>query len=126
MRRLSVCVGVLLFALAVVVSAQAPIIGPTDAIAFDYSDQDYFDYAVQRFEAAYDGGAFTFLQASQYQTVSGVSSYKFVPPQTSGTHSVVLRACNTGGCGVGSSPFAFALPTSSSPSAPANLRKVPR
>lgn len=107
--------------------AQAPVIGPTDALAFDYPDQDYTESQVDRFEAAYDGSAFAALAAPKYQTVNGVSSYKFIPPQTAGTHTVALRACNPIGCGAASSPFVFALATTSPPTAvPGNVRKVIR
>lgn len=122
---LVILVGLLGYAIGV--SAQtAVVLTSTDALAFDYTDTDFDTYVVSGFEVAYDGGAFAAVAAPKYQDIGGVSSYKFIPPQTNGTHTVVLRACNAVGCGAGSAPFAFAVLSSSPGTAPRNLRKVPR
>lgn len=104
------------------------IIGPTDAIGFDYVDVDYQNSQVNRFEASYDGAPFTGLNAAVYQNANGVTTYRFVPPQTNGTHTVAVRACNSIECGAATSPFGFAFPVVNppTPNAPTNLRKVPR
>lgn len=104
------------------------IIGPTDAIGFDYINTDYQNSQVNRFEASYDGSAYGPLTVSVYQNVNGVTTWRFVPPQTSGTHTVAVRACNSVECG-GSTPpfgFAFAVVNPPTPNAPTNMRKVPR
>lgn len=110
----------------IVVAQSTPIIGPTDALAFDYPNTDFETYVVERFEVSYDSGAFSLLAAPKYQDTGGVSSYKFIPAPTSGTHTASIRACNAIGCGPGSSPFAFAVLVNSPASAPGNLRKVTR
>jgi hypothetical protein len=107
--------------------AQAPTLGPNDAISFDYMDADLATYQVSGFQASWDGGAWVNLTATAFRdavTTSGATSYKFLTPFTSGTHTVTVRACNAVGCGGGSSPFAFAVVVASPGAAPGNLRKV--
>jgi hypothetical protein len=105
--------------------AQAPTIGPLDAIGYDYADTDLVLYEVNRFETQYDGGAWVAIGLPVAFVANGVTTYKTVPPYTNGTHSVNVRACNAAGCGPASLPFAFAV-LSVPGSPPTNLRKVPR
>ena len=126
LRILIVCAGFWVCMPNRVVAQSAPVIGPSDAIGFDYVDADYDLYLVSGFEAAYDGGAYQPVAAPKFQSVNGVSSYKFIPAPTTGQHIVSIRACNAIGCGAGSAPFAFAALASSPTTAPVNLRKVPR
>lgn len=113
---------------------QAVVIGPTDAIGFDYANADFQAYTVSRFEAQWDGAStWSTIPTSGgvvlSDTPTGYTTYKVVPPFSSGTHNVVFRACSdAAGCG-GSSPappFAFAYPSVSPPVPPGNVRKVPR
>jgi hypothetical protein len=118
-----------LLVLAPVASAmQSVVIGPTDAIGFNYSDADLQAYAVTRFEASWDGQAFAAIQpvtAILPDTPVGFTTYKNIPPFSSGNHTVVFRACRLEGCGGGSVPFAFAYPVVN-PTVPTNVRRVPR
>jgi hypothetical protein len=118
---------VLLLCAAVRMDAQTvPTLGPNDAISFDYMDADFSTYQVSSFQAQWDGGAWVAIGTTAFRdavTTAGATSYKFIPPFTSGQHSVSVRACNATGCGGGSSPFAFAY-TSVPSAAPRNLRKV--
>lgn len=122
---------ILLFAFSMtsIATMQAPVvIGPTDAIGFDYSDALFTSEAITRFEAQYDVGQWTSLgmPTKTPSTVAGFSTYKVIPPQTTGTHTVVFRSCNVIGCNpVGNPPFAFIL-GSVPAGVPTNLRKIPR
>ena len=114
--------------MATTVSAQTPVIGPTDAIAFDYGNADFTAYQVTRFEASWDGltfGAVTTQSAVLADTPTGYTSYLVTPPFSNGTHTVSFRACNAAGCGGASSPFAFAYQGSPA-GVPTNVRKVAR
>ncbi len=124
MRKL-LLLGALLVLVAPILRAQAPVLGPDEAIGFDYADADVTVFEVNRFEAQYDSGAWTPIGMVVSSTTAGITTYKTTPTQTNGTHSVVIRACNVLGCGGASSPFAFAVLTAPT-SAPVNLRKVPR
>jgi hypothetical protein len=107
----------------------APTLGPNDALSFDYLDADFATYQVSSFQASWDGGAWVALTATPFKdaiTTTGATSYKFLTPFTNGTHTVSVRACNSVGCGGGSSPFAFAVLVVSPTPAPGNLRKVAR
>jgi hypothetical protein len=107
--------------------AQAPTLGPNDAISFDYMDADVATYQVTSFQAQWDGGAWVALTSTAFKdagTTVGATSHKFLTPFTNGTHTVSVRACNSVGCGGGSSPFAFAVLVVSPTAAPSNLRKV--
>jgi hypothetical protein len=114
------------------VAAQGPpIVGPNDAIGFDYFDTEMTAAEVTMFQVQYDGGVWINLGIPPgvvlATTLPGAKTYKANSPFTSGTHSVVFRACNTVGCGGGSVPFAFAHGASTAPgAAPGNVRKVPR
>jgi hypothetical protein len=104
----------------------APTLGPNDAISFDYMDADFSGYQVTGFQASWDGGAWAAISPTSFRdagTTSGATSYKVIPPFTSGQHTVSVRACNAVGCGGTSAPFAFAY-QSVPGSAPSNLRKV--
>jgi hypothetical protein len=99
---------------------------PTEAFAFEFPDAALEGESIDRFEVSYDAGPFASLgMPPKLSTVSGVSKYKLIPPQTSGTHSFSLRACNVVGCGPASSPFAF-VPLSNPVTIPGNITKVPR
>lgn len=118
------------FLIAVVLSAslfQPPtVLLPTEAFAYEFPDAALSAESIDRFEVSYDGAAFTSLGLPpKLSTANGISKYKLIPPQTSGTHTFSLRACNAVGCGPASSPFAFA-PLSSPTVAPGNITKVPR
>jgi hypothetical protein len=107
--------------------AQAPTLGPNDAISFDYVDADFAGYQVSSFQASWDGGAWVNLTTTAFKdavTTVGATSYKFTTPFTNGSHSVTVRACNAVGCGGGSTPFTFAVVVVSPAPAPSNLRKV--
>jgi hypothetical protein len=108
--------------------AQVPTFGPNDAISFDYFDADFSTYQVTGFQASWDGGGWSGIGVTSFRdslTASGSTSYKFLPPFTSGQHQVSVRACNAQGCGGGSAPFTFTY-GSAPGSAPSNLRKVAR
>jgi hypothetical protein len=119
--------GFLLGAYYVSAHAQsAPVIGPNDAIGFDYLNADFSTYAVDRFEVSYDGGGWASLGIPPVASAtSTVSTYRVIPPQSNGTHSVAFRACNVVGCSVSSGPFAFAVLGVPS-AAPGNIRRIPR
>ena len=127
--RNTLVAGVLLVSLSAVLSAQV-IITPTDALAFDYDNQAFADYQVTRFEIQWDTQPFQLLTAQSFvapDTPPGHTSYKFVPPFSTGNHTALVRACNAGGCGPASDPFAFGYASVSAPLAkPVNMRKVPR
>jgi hypothetical protein len=86
---------------------QAVTIGPTDAIGFDYATAEMTTYAVSRFEVSWDNSAYASLgiPATVAGAPAGFSTYKVIPPFTSGQHTVVFRACNALGCGGSSTPF---------------------
>jgi hypothetical protein len=99
---------------AVILAPPAPalqgsaIIGPTEAIAFDYRDADLATYAVVRFEASWDGQPFDVVTVDAIilpDTLPGYTTYRSVPPFASGTHTVSFRACRVEECGGGSEPF---------------------
>jgi hypothetical protein len=121
---------VLVISAVVSLTAQNPILTPTDALAFDYPDADFTASQVTRFEAQWDGGAWGALPMTTFRdasTPAGFSSYKVIPPFSNGTHAVSYRACNSVGCGGGSVPFGFAFAVAETPKAvPGNVRKVPR
>lgn len=111
-------------------TAQAPILTPLDALAFDYLDSDYTNYQVNGFQAQWDGGSWVALSPASFrdaQTMNGATSYKVIPPFTNGSHSVSYRACNAVGCGGGSAPFPFAFAVVEAPlTVPGNVRVVRR
>lgn len=120
---------VILAAAGTVLLAQTTvIIGPTETVAFDYSDADLASYSVTRFEAAYDGAAYSTVATTAVvlgDTAVGWKTYKVALPFSSGNHTVVFRACRLEGCGGGSIPFAFAFPVVN-PNVPTHVRKVPK
>ena len=116
----------LIVALSGVPVLQAPVIGPQDAIGFDYPDADVSGYQVTHFENQYDGGAWTSISMPPVAAQgNGVSTYRVIPTTQTGTHNIAFRACNAVGCGGSSSPFAFAVLGAPS-NAPGNVRKIPR
>jgi hypothetical protein len=127
MRKLVVAAAVAVVFCAGPAFSQAPVqIGPNDAIGLDYVDADFASYAVTEFNAQYDAGTWTSIGVPTNKvTAGGVTTYKVVPPQTNGNHTVSFRACNVAGCSAGTVPFAFA-PVLSAPVGPTNVRKVPR
>ena len=118
-------IGLLIVMCSVTLYAQAPTLGPDEAIGWDYSDADLTAYEVNRFEAQYDGGVWTPVGMVVSSANAGITTFKTTPTQQNGTHSIVVRACNVAGCGAGSSPFGFAV-LSAPAAAPGNMRKVPR
>ena len=116
----------LLVALLLPLPQPPVVLLPTEAFAFEFPDAALTSEGIDRFEVSYDAGAFASLGLPpKLSTVNGISKYKLIPPQTSGTHSFSLRACNAVGCGPASSPFAFA-PLSNPATVPGNITKVPR
>ena len=126
MRKIFAVVVCLLTLFVGSILAQTPVVGPTDAIGFDYPDADLATYVVNRFEASYDSGAWNSINIPPVAAViGGVTTYRVVPPQASGNHTVAFRACNAVGCSGSSGPFAFAV-LGVPGSAPGNIRKIPR
>lgn len=125
MKRWICALVALLVCTALPVRAQAPVLGPNEAIGWDYADLDVSTYQVNRFEAAYDGGAFATVGMVVSVQSAGITTYKTTPTPQNGTHTVAIRACNVAGCGPASSPFGFVV-LSAPPSAPVNLHIVPR
>lgn len=130
MRTQLALVAVVVLGLVLRVSAQTPVIGPNDAIGFDYLNTDLATYQVNSFQAQWDGSA-TWSNLGMPTTVvladtaAGSQTYKVIPTFTSGNHSVAFRACNATGCGGASAAFPFI--SGSVPNVvPANLRKIPR
>lgn len=116
---------VALVLLVVPLQGQTVTIGPLEAIGWDYADADLNLYQVNRFEAQYDAGAWAAVGMTVAFAANGVTTYKTTPPQPSGNHTVLLRACNQAGCGSTSPPFAFAVLSVPS-TAPMNVRKIPK
>jgi hypothetical protein len=107
---------------------QTPIVGATDAIAFDYLDVDRDTYQVIRFEASWDDQAFLEVTTTAVvlpDTIPGATTYRVIPPFVAGAHTVTFRACRLEGCGAPSIPFPFAFAVAVPPP-PAHLRTVPR
>lgn len=126
-KSLIALIALMLFA-GVLLAQTAPIVGPNETVGFDYSDADLTTYAVTRFEAAYDGAPYATVQTTAVvlsDTPAGAKTYKLTLPFSSGTHTVVIRACRLEGCGGGSVPFAFAFPVVN-PNVPTHVRKVPK
>lgn len=113
--------------LGVSARAQQPVpLLPTEAFAFEFPDAALSAENIDRFEVSYDVGAFASLGLpSKLSTANGISKYKLIPPQTSGTHTFSLRACNAVGCGPVSAPFAF-TPLNSPVTGIGTITKVPR
>lgn len=109
-----------------VVMQQPDRLLPTEAYAFEFPDAALLDEAIDRFEVSYDSGAFQTLGLpAKVSTSGGISKYKLIPPQTTGTHTFSLRACNAAGCGPSSAPFAFA-PLVSPTTGIGAITKIPR
>lgn len=124
MRKL-LFLGLALAVSIVTLHAQGQVLGPNEAVGWDYADIDVSTYQVNRFEAAYDGGAFATVGMVVSVQSAGITTYKTTPTQQNGTHTVAIRACNVAGCGPASSPFGFVV-LSAPPNAPVNLHIVPR
>jgi hypothetical protein len=117
-----------------IVWAQAgPIARRGQSVAWDYVDAALTDAGapVDYFHVCYDvtapcvdvtPAASRFVDTPPPPT--GTSTYKSVIPLTLplGNHTVLVSACNAGGCGPASSPFAFALVASAPTLTPTNLR----
>ncbi len=127
MRKYLIIIALLAAAL-VKTEAQAPLLGPDDALAFDYADATYAEYSVTRFEVSWDGSSTWAVPTLSTRVVTtGVTTYVTVPPFTNGSHSASFRACNLVGCGGGSDPFTFGYAASSAPAVvPSNIRVVKR
>lgn len=108
-------------------TAQQPVpLLPTEAFAFEFPDAALTAESIVRFEVSYDSGAFQSLGLPpKLSTANAISKYKLVPPQTSGTHTFSLRACNAVGCGPASVPFVFA-PLGEPTTGIGAITKVPR
>lgn len=122
-------VAILLMASVTGIARQAVVIGPTDAIGFDYPADYLTTYQVTHFEASYDSAGWASLGVPPVADHNnGILTYRVIPPQATGTHTVVFRVCNAVGCSAPSLPFAFALPGGDLvvPVAPSNVRRIPR
>jgi hypothetical protein len=108
---------------------QPTFIDVNEAIGFDYPDADMTFYAVTSFEAQYDDGQWQNLgvppSVIDANTQFGMKTYKVVPPMMTGNHTVSFRACNSVGCGGGSTPFYFTF-VMVPEGTPTNVRKIPR
>ena len=96
------------------VAAQGPLIGPWDAIAVDYPEASFAEYAIDRFEVQYDAEDWRSLGIPPvYTAMDGVTTYTaytVTPATPTGSHTVSFRACNTEVCSASTSPFAFVIP----------------
>jgi len=125
-RKFAILVPLFLALSTSIAFAQAPVIGPNDAIGFDYRDVEFAEYVVTRFEASYDSGPWNSINVPPIAiVVNGVSTYRVIPPQPTGTHTVVFRACNAVGCSTSTAPFDFAV-LGAPATAPGNVRRIPR
>lgn len=79
---------------------------PTQSLAWDYLDADVEAFSVSRFETAYDGGAYVDVGLVAFAPDAYTTPF---PALITGLHTVVVRACNTSGCGPDSAPFAFEM-----------------
>jgi hypothetical protein len=106
---------------------ELPVIEPTDAIGFDYPNLAVDE--IMRFEVSWDGQPFELLEMSMVElpdTEEDCTTYKVVPPFTSGTHVVAFRAFDGTSYSTPSLMYQFMVEDSSDLSAPRNVRKVPR
>ena len=93
------------------VAAQAPLIGPSDAIGLDYPEAWFVEYAIDRFEVQYDADDWRSLGIPPvYAAMDGVTTYGVVPATPTGSHTASFRVCNAEGCSTSTSPFAFVIP----------------
>ncbi len=93
------------------VAAQAPLIGPSDAIGVDYPEAWFVKDAIDRFEVQYDAEDWRSLGIPPvYTAMDGVTTYAVVPATPTGSHTVSFRACNAEACSTSTSPFAFVIP----------------
>ena len=93
------------------VAAQAPLIGPSDAIGMDYPEAWFVKDAIDRFEVQYDAEDWRSLGIPPvYTAMDGVTTYAVVPATPTGSHTVSFRACNAEACSTSTSPFAFVIP----------------
>lgn len=116
------------FILALTLPAFQPpvVLLPTEAFAFEFPDAALTNESIERFEVVYDSGVFVSIGIpTKVSSANGISKYKLIPPQTSGTHVLQLRACNAVGCGPTSAPFAFA-PLSSPTTGIGAITKIAR
>ena len=108
--------------------AQAPIVGPEDAIGFDYADADLSGFQVTHFENSYDEGAWLTIGIPPVAAAAnGLTTYRVAPTPTQGTHTISFRACNAVGCSAPSVPFAFApaaVPEPAVPPPPTGVRVI--
>jgi hypothetical protein len=105
------------------VTAQAPLIGPSDVIGVDYPEAWFVKDAIDRFEVQYDADDWRSLGIPPvYAAMDGVTTYAVVPATPTGSHTVSFRACNAEACSTSTSPFAFVIPgegpTDSEPTEP--------
>ncbi len=116
--------------------AAGPIIGPQDALGFDYLTADLTTFTVSRFEVSWDNatcassGAWSAIGIPTGRTLAdtpgGALTYPVVPPFTSGSHLWCVRAVNIAGPGGPAGPLDFAAVGSVPTAIPTNLRKIPR
>jgi hypothetical protein len=102
------------------------IAGPTDSICFDYLDADLTTYQISHFEAQWDGQTWISVMPIAVvlaDTIPGATTYKLSIPFSNGNHTLSVRACGTGGCSLGSDPFAFMFVVIV-PVVPTNIRMI--
>ena len=63
---------------------------------------------VTRFETNYDGAGYVSAGLVAHPTLAD-TFYAPIPALVTGSHSVVVRACNVAGCSADSTPFAFSM-----------------
>lgn len=102
MRRL-ILIGLFLLS-SVILSAQTAT--PGQSLAWNHPTADA--ELVTRFEVNYDGGAYTDVGRTAHPTLAD-TFYAPIPALTTGSHTVVVRACNSNGCSDDSGVFVFSM-----------------
>lgn len=91
-----------------------PVVTGSQFFAWDYTDAQIANAAVNRFEMSIDAGAFGSIGMAT--KIDGQEAYKIaIPPLPTGTHTVSLRACNANICSDQSSPLSFVLTVQPTP-----------
>ena len=118
--RVQAAAAALILSASLNVEAQAPILGPSDAIGVDYPDAWFAEDAIDRLEVQYDDGEWRSVGIPVYVAVDGVTTYTVIPTMPTGSHAVSFRMCNAAGCSTPTSPFAFVV-SSDGPTAAVRL-----
>jgi Ricin-type beta-trefoil lectin domain len=107
--RVQAAAAALIVSASLNVEAQAPILGPSDAIGVDYANAWFAEYAIDRFEVQYDDGEWTSVGLPVYAAGNDVTTYTVNPTMQTGSHAVSFRVCNAAACSTPTSPFAFVV-----------------